>query len=68
MKSSFKLSQSFLIAVSALYSSATFAYTIETVKSEEIGKSVAIGGTVIPYKEVTLAAQVPGRVQYILGE
>ena len=68
MKSSFKLSQSFLIAVSALYSSATFAYTIETVKSEEIGKSVAIGGTVIPYKEVTLAAQVPGRVQYIFGE
>ena len=68
MKSSFKLSQSFLIAVSALYSSATFAYTIETVKSEEVGKSVAIGGTVIPYKEVTLAAQVPGRVQYIFGE
>ena len=68
MKPSFKLSQSFLIAISALYSSATFAYTIETVKSEEIGKTVAIGGTVIPYKEVTLAAQVPGRVQYIFGE
>lgn len=28
---------------------------------------VVIGGTVIPYKEVTLAAQVSGRVQFIAG-
>lgn len=29
--------------------------------------TVSIGGTVIPYKEVTLAAQLPGRVKYLAG-
>lgn len=29
--------------------------------------TVAIGGTVVPYKQVTLAAQIPGRVKYIAG-
>ncbi len=38
-----------------------------TVESAEFGNKIKIGGTVIPYKEVTLSAQVPGRVQYIAG-
>lgn len=29
---------------------------------------VTLGGTVIPYKQVTLAAQLPGRVNHIAGE
>lgn len=29
--------------------------------------TVAIGGTVVPFREVTLAAQLPGRVKYIAG-
>jgi multidrug efflux pump subunit AcrA (membrane-fusion protein) len=29
--------------------------------------TVSIGGTVIPYKEVTLAAQLPGRVKFLAG-
>ena len=29
--------------------------------------TVSVGGTVIPYKEVTLAAQLPGRVKYLAG-
>ncbi|QGU31559.1 efflux RND transporter periplasmic adaptor subunit [Thermochromatium tepidum] len=29
--------------------------------------TVSLGGTVIPYKEVTLAAQLPGRVTFIAG-
>ena len=29
--------------------------------------SVSVGGTVVPYKEVTLAAQVPGRVTFLAG-
>ena len=29
--------------------------------------TVAIGGTVVPYREVTLAAQLPGRVKFIAG-
>jgi len=29
--------------------------------------TVSLGGTVIPYKEVTLSAQLPGRVKYLAG-
>jgi len=29
--------------------------------------TVSLGGTVIPYKEVTLSAQIPGRVKFIAG-
>jgi multidrug efflux pump subunit AcrA (membrane-fusion protein) len=29
--------------------------------------TVSLGGTVVPYKEVTLAAQLPGRVKYLAG-
>jgi len=28
---------------------------------------VSLGGTVIPYKEVTLSAQLPGRIKYLAG-
>ena len=40
---------------------------IVTVKSSRSGTSVTLGGTVVPYKEVTLTAQVPGRVEYLAG-
>lgn len=43
------------------------AYQIMTVETDKYGGEITIGGTVVPYKEVTLAAQVPGRVQYIAG-
>ena len=41
----------------------------EWYRVEASGNSVVIslGGTVIPYKEVTLAAQLPGRVKSIAG-
>lgn len=29
--------------------------------------TVSLGGTVVPYKEVTLSAQLPGRVNYLAG-
>lgn len=29
--------------------------------------TVSVGGTVIPYKEVTLAAQLPGRIKHLAG-
>ncbi len=29
--------------------------------------TVALGGTVVPYKDVTLAAQLPGRVKFLAG-
>jgi len=37
------------------------------VKQAEGAPTVSLGGTVIPYKEVTLAAQLPGRVKYLAG-
>ncbi len=48
-----------------LYSLAGEIITVGTIQLQ--GKAV-IGGTVIPYKEVTLAAQIPGRVEFIAGE
>ncbi len=37
------------------------------VQIMEIGGAATLGGTVIPFQEVTLAAQLPGRVEYIAG-
>jgi multidrug efflux pump subunit AcrA (membrane-fusion protein) len=37
------------------------------VQQAQGAPSISLGGTVIPYKEVTLAAQVPGRVTFIAG-
>jgi RND family efflux transporter MFP subunit len=38
-----------------------------TVQASTKTPTVSIGGTVVPYKEVTLAAQLPGRVKFIAG-
>jgi multidrug efflux pump subunit AcrA (membrane-fusion protein) len=38
-----------------------------TVQEARIGNTLMLGGTVVPRKEVTLAAQLPGRVQFIAG-
>jgi RND family efflux transporter MFP subunit len=40
---------------------------IFVVQASSKTPTVAIGGTVVPYKEVTLAAQLPGRVKFISG-
>lgn len=41
---------------------------IVTVISTQVGSHVVLGGTVVPYRSVTLTAMVPGRVQYLAGE
>ena len=56
-----------LSAVLGFFSSQSNAWQLMTVEAAEFGSKIKIGGTVIPYKEVTLAAQVPGRIQYIAG-
>ena len=40
---------------------------VYVVKQAEGLPTVSVGGTVIPYKEVTMAAQLPGRVKYLAG-
>jgi multidrug efflux pump subunit AcrA (membrane-fusion protein) len=42
--------------------------TVITVPSVPVGAGVSLGGTVVPYKEVTFAAQIPGRIESIAGE
>jgi multidrug efflux pump subunit AcrA (membrane-fusion protein) len=44
------------------------AETVVTVGIAPHGGQVILGGTVIPLKEVTLAAQIPGRIVSIAGE
>jgi multidrug efflux pump subunit AcrA (membrane-fusion protein) len=56
-----------LSSILLLFSSASPAWQLMTVESAEYGNRIKIGGTVIPYKEVTLSAQVAGRVQYLAG-
>jgi multidrug efflux pump subunit AcrA (membrane-fusion protein) len=56
-----------ITAILTVLSSSVQAWQLMTVESAEFGNKIKIGGTVIPYKEVTLSAQVPGRVQYIAG-
>ena len=41
---------------------------VVTVANARTGAHVVLGGTVEPYKEVTLTAQMPGRVEYIAGQ
>jgi multidrug efflux pump subunit AcrA (membrane-fusion protein) len=43
------------------------AATIVPVESTGLSSRSVLGSTVVPYKEVTLAAQVPGVVKYVAG-
>ena len=56
-------------SVSALVSAGALAADFQTmtVEVEQIGKMTTLSGTVVPYKEVNLAAQVPGQVTFISG-
>ncbi len=56
-----------LLPLFAMDAAAQGADGVHVVKQAEGLPTVSVGGTVIPYKEVTFAAQLPGRVQYIAG-
>jgi len=43
------------------------AWRIIDIEQQHVGTSSVLGGTVIPYKEVVLNAQMPGRVTLISG-
>ena len=42
--------------------------SVITVPSIPVGAAVSLGGTVVPYKDVTFSAQIPGRIESIAGE
>ena len=48
--------------------SSLHAANIVEVKSKDSSSQTILGSTVIPYREVTLAAQMPGRIVSISGE
>ena len=39
-----------------------------TVQGVPVGSTVSLGGTVVPFKDVTFSAQIPGRIKSIAGE
>lgn len=41
--------------------------TIVLVQPGQMGSTVFLGGTVVAYKQVTLTAQLPGRIEFIAG-
>ncbi len=41
--------------------------TVAPVVPKRVGDATRISGTVVPFKEVTLAAQLPGEVKYLAG-
>jgi len=41
---------------------------IVTVRAGSTASAVTLGGTVVPFKEVTLTAQIPGRVDMLAGK
>lgn len=43
-------------------------YATVAAQAESSSRDVITGGTVVPYKEVTLSAKVPGRVNFVAGE
>lgn len=56
------------LLVPAVFAQATSGESVITVPSIPVGGAVSLGGTVVPYKDVTFAAQIPGRIKSIAGE
>ncbi|MFW2438499.1 MAG: efflux RND transporter periplasmic adaptor subunit [Arenicellales bacterium] len=55
-----------VLCLSAVVQAAS-AWSIVDVELKQVGNSSVLGGSVIPYKEVFLNAQMPGRVTLISG-
>ena len=66
-KNNFRFVQLLSALCLAMAISAANAWNVIDVKQQNVGNSSVLGGTVIPYKEVVLNAQMPGRVTLISG-
>jgi len=42
--------------------------SVYLVTSREVGARATLGGTVVPERDITLTAQLPGRVVYLIGQ
>lgn len=59
----------YLLALSLLPTSQSYANTIhtQTIQTEVYDRYLSLGGTVIPFKEVSITAQMAGQVNFIAG-
>ena len=59
-----------LATIIGLYCSTyiTQAAELYEVRDHPVNATITIGGTIVPFKEVTLSAQLPGRITKIAGE
>lgn len=59
------------VAIAGFYGSISVSHAAEqgvyVVKQAKATHTVKLGGTVVPYKEVTFSAQIPGRVKELAG-
>ena len=62
-----RLSGTFVLSIGLLLGGEVFSSEIIEVGAQKDLDQVFLGGSVIPYKEVTLSAQMPGRVEYLAG-
>lgn len=51
----------------ATYQTSNGLSQIITVSNTKTGTSIVLGGTVVPLREVTLSAQMPGRIEFLAG-
>jgi multidrug efflux pump subunit AcrA (membrane-fusion protein) len=63
----FSLLSGYIIGATVL-AQGTAGESVITVPSVPVGAAVSLGGTVVPYKDVTFSAQIPGRIKSIAGE
>ncbi|MBE9526171.1 MAG: efflux RND transporter periplasmic adaptor subunit [Proteobacteria bacterium] len=62
-----RLSSIFILSVGLLSVGNVFSSEIISVGSNNETDKVYLGGSVIPYKEITLSAQMPGRIEFLAG-
>ena len=62
-----RLSGIFFLSIGLLLTGEAFSSEIVPVGVYRDVERVHLGGSVIPYKEVTLSAQMPGRVEFLAG-
>ncbi len=62
-----RLSSTFVLSIGLLIAGQAFSSKIIEVEAHKDLEQVLLGGSVIPYKEVTLSAQMPGRIEYLAG-
>ncbi len=62
-----RLSGTFVLGIGLLLGGEAFSSEIIEVGAHQDLEQVYLGGSVIPYKEVTLSAQMPGRIEFLAG-